>query len=194
MFLPIGDQPNARGVPVVNYALIAANVAAFLFITLPLAHQQPDVLDPAVQELLRQLLRHGAEADLETLAAAARRISAYDLFLFRWGFRPADPSPLALLTSMFLHAGWLHLLGNVLYLWIYGDNVEHRLGPLRYLIAYLVTGALAALGYSALLPAGAGSIPMVGASGAISGVLGFYFVSHAIWRSTGARSSRSTRR
>jgi hypothetical protein len=79
-----------------------------------------------------------------------------------------------LLGSMFLHAGFAHLAGNMLFLWIYGDNVEHRLGRLPFLLAYLGTGVLATLAFS--LVAGASLTPLVGASGAISGVLGLYFV------------------
>ena len=75
---------------------------------------------------------------------------------------------------MFLHGGFMHLFGNMLFLWIYGDNVEHRLGPLPYLLWYLATGVAATL---VPRPRPRGSeIPLVGASGAISGVLGFYFV------------------
>ena len=105
-----------------------------------------------------------------------RQLSAYDLFLRHWGYRPAEPSLLALFTSMFLHGGWLHLIGNMLFLWIYGDNVEHRLGRLGYLAAYLLTGMLAAVVYGLFVRGAAGYTPMVGASGAISGVLGFYFL------------------
>jgi membrane associated rhomboid family serine protease len=103
-------------------------------------------------------------------------MSAYDVFLLQWGYKPASPSILTLLTSMFLHGGWLHLLGNMLFLWIYGDNVEHRLGRLGYLWGYLLTGIVAAAGYGLVAPKSAGLVPMVGASGAISGVLGLYFI------------------
>ena len=75
---------------------------------------------------------------------------------------------------MFLHAGFFHLAGNMLFLWIYGDNVEARLGRVTYLVGYLVTGLAGNLFH--LVLAGASPMPLVGASGAISGVLGFYFV------------------
>lgn len=177
MILPIGDQPNPKGVPWVNYLLLGANVAVFLGVTLPRLYSYPSPDDPATVELLRRLALQHPELSVEELAAQVLRgLSAYDVFLTRWGFRPGDPSPLTLLTSMFLHGGWLHLLGNMLFLWIYGDNVEHRLGPLGYLGAYLATGAAAALGYGLLVPVADRLVPMVGASGAISGVLGFYFV------------------
>jgi membrane associated rhomboid family serine protease len=86
------------------------------------------------------------------------------------------PSPiyLTLLTSLFLHGGWLHLLGNLLYLWIFGDNVEHRFGHGVFLAFYLVSGVAGSLAQVALEPASL--VPMLGASGAISGVLGAYLV------------------
>ncbi len=86
------------------------------------------------------------------------------------------PAPLTLVTSMFLHGGWMHLLGNMAFLWIFGDNVEDSMGHKRFLVFYLVCGVAAALAHAAL---NADSIvPMVGASGAISGVLGAYLVLH----------------
>ncbi len=100
-------------------------------------------------------------------------LSAYDLFVFRHGFRPAAPSAVALFVSLFLHAGLLHLAGNMLILWIYGDNVEDRLGRLPYLVAYLGSGAIASLFH--MLFSLDSPLPLVGASGAISGILGFYF-------------------
>ena len=95
-------------------------------------------------------------------------------FVQAFGVVPADFSWLAVLSSMFLHGGWLHFLGNMLYLWIFGDNVEDRLGHLRYLMFYLFCGAIAALGQSITNPYSA--VPMIGASGAIAGVMGAYFV------------------
>jgi membrane associated rhomboid family serine protease len=79
-----------------------------------------------------------------------------------------------LFTSMFLHGGWLHLLGNMLYLWIFGRAVENALGPLRFLLFYFLCGALAGLVQAAIDPGA--EVPMVGASGAIAGVLGAYLV------------------
>jgi len=77
-------------------------------------------------------------------------------------------------TSMFLHGGWLHLIGNMLFLWIFGDNVEDAMGHVRFLFFYLVCGAAAALAQS--LPNPESTVPMIGASGAISGVLGAYLL------------------
>jgi membrane associated rhomboid family serine protease len=84
------------------------------------------------------------------------------------------PAPLTVLTSMFLHGGLLHLGGNMLYLWIFGDNIEDRLGRGRYIVFYLVCGVAAALAQA--LPDVSSRTPMIGASGAISGVLGAYLV------------------
>jgi membrane associated rhomboid family serine protease len=176
MFIPIGDEPNARTFPAINYALIAINVVVFVLIALPLMGQPLDPRDPIVQELVRELARQHPNLDPYTLAAELRQLSSYDIFLMRWGYRAAEPSLITLITAMFLHGGWLHLIGNMLFLWIYGDNVEDRLGHVAYLGAYLASGAVATLGYAAVLPADAGHTPLVGASGAISGVLGFYFV------------------
>ncbi|HJO71408.1 MAG TPA: rhomboid family intramembrane serine protease [Rhodospirillales bacterium] len=86
------------------------------------------------------------------------------------------PAPLTLVTSMFLHGGWMHLIGNMAFLWIFGDNIEDSMGHSRFLVFYLLCGVAAALAHAAL---NADSIaPMVGASGAISGVLGAYLVLH----------------
>ena len=171
MFLPLGDEPNPRGVPVVTYALIGINVAVFLFVTLPLSGVRPAPDDPVLWEYLTAL---GPQLSPRMEERLLLQLSAYDLVVFAYGFRPADPGVLTLLTSLFLHGGFMHLAGNMLFLWIYGDNVEHRLGPARYLAAYLGTGILATLSH-AVLDFGS-VIPMVGASGAISGVLGFYFI------------------
>lgn len=86
------------------------------------------------------------------------------------------PAGLTVFTSMFLHGGWLHLIGNMLYLWIFGDNVEDAMGHGRFLVFYLVCGLAAALVQGIASPESV--IPMIGASGAISGVLGAYLLLH----------------
>lgn len=172
MFLPISDAPNPKGVPIATWAIISLNVALYLLLNLPLGMQAADADDPVYAEyvdFLAQQVRSRGE-----LAAALRQVSAYDLFVFEHGYRPAAPSPSDLLFSMFLHGGLLHLAGNMLFLWIYGDNVERRLGPLPYLLAYLATGAAATLFHALVFSSS--PVPLVGASGAISGVLGLYFV------------------
>lgn len=110
--------------------------------------------------------------------------ASWNRFVFRYGAIPgeimgqggvavADEYP-TLITSMFLHGGWIHLAGNMLYLWIFGDNVEDLFGHLGFLIFYIVTGIAAVLTHILLDPNS--SVPLVGASGAISGVLGAYLV------------------
>ena len=95
-------------------------------------------------------------------------------FLQVYGMVPADFHAPTLITSMFLHGGWMHVLGNMWYLWIFGDNVEDRLGHGRFIVFYLLCGVIAALGQIAIDPGS--TLPTIGASGAIAGVMGAYFV------------------
>jgi membrane associated rhomboid family serine protease len=95
-------------------------------------------------------------------------------FIFAFGLVPAYFAWPNVLTSMFLHGGFLHVAGNMLYLWIFGDNVEDRMGHGRFLAFYLLCGVAAALAQTITVPDS--MVPMVGASGAIAGVMGAYFV------------------
>ncbi len=95
-------------------------------------------------------------------------------FLQLYGVVPANFSVPTLFTSMFLHGSWSHVLGNMWYLWIFGDNVEDRMGHGRFLVFYLLCGVAAALGQMAIDPQS--TLPTIGASGAIAGVMGAYFV------------------
>ena len=97
-----------------------------------------------------------------------------DQFTLYWGLVPAAFSWVTVVTSMFLHGGFLHVAGNMLYLWIFGDNVEDRMGHGRFLVFYLLCGVAAALAQTISQPDSV--VPMVGASGAIAGVMGAYFV------------------
>jgi membrane associated rhomboid family serine protease len=173
LFVPIGDTPNPRNfTPWVNWALIAANVAIYFFISFPLSGQAADPNDPLLRdylEVIRRQLPPGVG-----LRDVLAQLSAYDLFIFDHGYKPAAPSFTDLMSSMFLHANFMHLAGNMLFLWIYGDNCEHRLGRILYLVVYLLTGAAATLTFA--LFASESLTPLVGASGAISGVLGLYFL------------------
>ena len=170
MIFPIGDTPNPRHfTPWVNWALIALNVLIFLGISLPLSLTPADPADPLLAAYL-----HDLAARLPPQALQGLQVSAYDLFVYAHGYKPGAPSLADLLSAMFLHAGAAHLLGNMLFLWIYGDNVEHRLGRALYLAVYLLAGAVATLSFGLL--AGTSMTPLVGASGAISGVLGLYFL------------------
>jgi membrane associated rhomboid family serine protease len=107
-------------------------------------------------------------------------LSGGDAFVEKWAFVPsrflADPSAQfpTLFTSMFMHAGWLHLGGNMLYLWIFGDNVEDRLGHALFLIFYLLCGLAATFAQTMASPGS--HVPNLGASGAIAGVLGSYIL------------------
>src|SRR6266550_2372920 len=96
------------------------------------------------------------------------------VFLQQFGVVPAYFSLPTLISSMFLHGSWSHVLGNMWYLWIFGDNVEDRLGHGRFLIFYLICGIAAALGQILIDPTS--TVPTIGASGAIAGVMGAYFV------------------
>lgn len=106
--------------------------------------------------------------------------AALEQFIRTWGLVPSallgDPAANAfrIFTSMFLHGGWMHLIGNMLYLWIFGDNVEDRVGHGRYFFFYILLGVAAALAQTYAHPQS--MVPMVGASGAIAGVMGAYFV------------------
>ena len=96
------------------------------------------------------------------------------LFLQFYGVVPADFTALTLVSSMFLHGSWSHVIGNMWYLWIFGDNVEDRVGHGRFIVFYLLCGIAAGLGQIAMDPSS--TLPTIGASGAIAGVMGAYFV------------------
>ncbi|MGZ9165701.1 MAG: rhomboid family intramembrane serine protease [Anaerolineales bacterium] len=106
--------------------------------------------------------------------------SALKEFVFEWGLIPArllsDPSSAwrTIFTSMFLHGGWFHIINNMWVLFIFGDNVEARMGGIRYLIFYLLSGVAAVFLQTYILPSSA--VPMIGASGAVAGVLGAYLI------------------
>ena len=107
-------------------------------------------------------------------------LSAGDAFIERWSVVPrrllANPGAdfITIFTAMFMHAGWMHILGNMLYLWIFGDNVEDRLGHTKYLIFYLLCGIAAT--FAQVLVDPRSNVPNLGASGAIAGVLGAYLL------------------
>jgi membrane associated rhomboid family serine protease len=111
---------------------------------------------------------------LHEFSLVAHSPAALDSFIEVYGFIPALFTIPTIFTSMFLHGGWMHLFGNMLSLWIFGDNIEDRLGHGRYVIFYLLCGAIATLAHFFSDPSS--QIPTVGASGAIAGVMGAYFV------------------
>jgi membrane associated rhomboid family serine protease len=183
VLLPLGDHPNPRKPQWVTRILIGINVALYLFVSVPLSGQtltEEDWAEPsnrvALQDLTARMGLHIEDFDANPVRRARllRQVDRYTLFVQKYGYKPGRPDLVSLLLCMFLHAGFLHLAGNMLYLWIFGDNVEYRLGGLGYLVAYLVTGVAATLAFASF---NANSVvPLVGASGAISGVLGFYLV------------------
>ena len=117
---------------------------------------------------------------IANVAAFIAELNLGDAFIKHWAFTPAEffNNPAVyfptLLTSMFLHGGWLHLIGNMAYLWSFGDNVEDNFGHLPFLVFYIVAGILAMFAQAAFLPHS--NLPNLGASGAIAGVLGAYIV------------------
>jgi membrane associated rhomboid family serine protease len=143
--IPLRDDNPTRHFPWLTVTLIAANLAVFLYEV---------SLDPAALQALWS----------------------------QWAFVPArffaDPfSPAEIATvfsAMFLHAGWVHVIGNMLYLWIFGNNIEDRLGPVRFALFYLACGLGAALAQGFATPESA--IPTIGASGAVAGVLAAYLL------------------
>jgi len=162
---PIGDENiPGRGLAWVTTALIAANVAVFVF------------LQAATGDNTFTYGWSTVPLEITTNADLTRPVPwvvGGTEFLIQ---QAPGPSPiyLTLLSSMFMHGGWLHLGGNMLFLWIFGDNVEHRAGPLLFLVAYLATGIVGSL--AQVWSDQSSPIPSLGASGAISGVLGAYIV------------------
>lgn len=170
MFLPIADSPHAGSFPRITWLLIAVNVLVYLVVSLPSGLRPPSMDDPLLAEYLRML---GAQGPVP-YDVIRDQLTAYDLLIFRYGFRPANFDLFSLFSSLFLHAGFFHLAGNMLFLYIFGDNVEHRLGPLKYLCAYLFYGVAASLFFSLFVSDS--NVPLIGASGAISGMMGCYFL------------------
>lgn len=170
MFLPLADTPNPPGRAYVTWGLIAVNIAIYLLVTLPASMRHVDLQNPVLIDYLRSVDLLGKVSARQVYQS----VSAYDLLVFEYGFRPAAFAPTTLISSLFLHGGFMHLAGNMLFLYIFGDNVEFRLGRFRYLLSYLLCGISATLFFS--LFATNSQVPLIGASGAISGVLGCYFL------------------
>ncbi len=176
MIFPLYDDNSDRATtPVVNYALIAINILVFVFL------QQLGTNDRFTYAFSTVPQEIVSGRDVRT-PDRVRIDPATGQELLVPGLQPTPSSVyLTLLFSMFMHGGIAHIAGNMLFLWIFGDNVEDRMGHLRYLVFYLVCGLLASLAHvltTAMLATDAASllIPSLGASGAISGVLGGYIV------------------
>lgn len=144
--IPLRDSNPTYRFPFVNYAIIGVNILAFLF-------------ELSLGPELERFVYH--------FGVVPRRLVGMVQY-YDFGILPIA----SLFTSMFLHGGFMHLLGNMWFLHVFGDNVEDRLGPLRYVVFYLLTGLAAALTQVVINPSS--QIPMVGASGAIAGVMGAY--------------------
>ena len=152
--LPIGDDnTDRRFAPLVNYVLIAINILVFVFLQGMGGNEK---FTYAFSTVPAEILM-GKDLTTDVL----------------------EPTPVpvyfTLITSMFMHGGWAHLLGNMLFLWVFGDNIENRIGHARYLIFYLVCGIIASLSH-VFISGSSSIIPSLGASGAISGVMGGYML------------------
>jgi membrane associated rhomboid family serine protease len=178
MLLPLYDDNPTVRTPYVTYGLIAINLAIMLWLSqLSSLEEQTEVIQHGfVPQRMAQL----SNPNLVVKIPIESEVPGRD---FRFVQRqvdvvPLDPVPLqifaSLLTSMFLHGGWLHVLGNMWFLWIFGNNVEDRLGPTIYLIFYLVGGLLAMACHWAYDPSS--TTPVIGASGAVATILGAYAV------------------
>ncbi len=156
---PIHDENPIRIIPYVTYTFMACCIGAFLWqIT-----QTPQMQNAIVYALgvIPAVLFGGFELDPELV----------------W-----VPTSATVFSSMFLHGGWMHLIGNMLYLWVFGNNIEASMGHLRFIVFYALCGIAAVLAQA--LPDTGSQIPMIGASGAISGVLGAYMLLYPMARVT----------
>ncbi|NIM04574.1 MAG: rhomboid family intramembrane serine protease [Armatimonadetes bacterium] len=149
--IPFKDENPTRTFPILTVLIIAANVLVFL---------------------RQQTLPHGG-------AFIFGAVPGHIVFGNNYGVPMLEPGWLTIFTSMFMHGGWLHLGGNMLFLWIFGNNIEELLGRFKFIIFYLVCGVAAAgLQIMMSLSPQAAAVPMVGASGAVAGVLGAYFIKY----------------
>jgi len=153
--IPVRDSIRSRRFPVATVAIIAVNIAVFIY--------QSSLGARALQLFF---LRHGVVPVQFSLLPRFFLAGRFDVVTHLSG---------TLISAMFLHGNLLHLLGNMLYLWVFGDNVEDRLGRARFVAFYLLTGSAGTLAH--IFAAPGSTVPLIGASGAIAGVLGAYFVS-----------------
>jgi membrane associated rhomboid family serine protease len=149
--IPLRDDNPTVLWPFVTISLIAINVAAFIY------QMSLVIVDPGLEQAL--IYRLGMVPAVITQ-----------------GVIPGSAGYSTIITSMFLHGGLMHIMGNMLYLWVFGNNVEDSMGHARFTGFYLLTGVLAAAAHIALQPTS--TVPTIGASGAVSGILGAYLVLH----------------
>ena len=163
MVMPLGDDNLDRHItPIVTYALIAINVIVW-FLELTGGEAFINGFSAVPFEIT-----HNTDLVGQQIINVGGQSVALDLY--------AGPKPiyLTLLTSMFMHASWMHIIGNMVYLWIFGDNIEDRLGHVKFFVFYLICGFVASLAHILFGPDSV--IPSLGASGAIAGVLGSYLM------------------
>lgn len=177
MVVPIYDENPTRRPPYLTWTLIAINLVVFLFS--PIAHVAP-FKEPTTGQLCAE------QAYFFKWGAVPEELTHNERLPYTFGPQAGPDSCqrlpndypkrpwLSAITSIFIHGGWLHLVGNMLYLWVFGNNVEDRLGRLRFLIFYLLVGVVSTYGFAVTRPDS--FAPLVGASGAISGVLGAYLL------------------
>ena len=170
MLFPIGDDNSDRTTtPLVNYLLIALNIIVFVFFQ---SLGGNDKFTYAYATVPHEIVT-GRDIDKPVPVQNPMTDEVA-------GYIDLQPTPISvyitLLTSMFMHGSLMHLLGNMLFLWVFGDNIEHTLGRVRYLLFYLVCGVIASLSHVFMNMDS--YIPSLGASGAISGVLGGYILLH----------------
>ena len=158
--IPIKDTIHSRSFPLVNWLLIITNVLVFVLIELPLGNAQLDQLIATYGVTPNQC----AAPILKGLSTTA--IPGLGVLF--------NGCAIPLITSMFLHGGWLHIIGNMWVLFIFGDNVEDRMGSFPYLIFYMVCGVVSGLTQAFIAPGS--QVPAIGASGAIAGVLAAYMI------------------
>ena len=176
MVFPVGDDnSDRRSFPFVTIGLLLANV--FVFVVLQQMGANDDVTLAYCQVPAEIISGHDVvtEPSVREISVQGQRMEVPVP-----GLRPTPiPVWLTLLTGIFMHGSIMHLAGNMWFLWIFGDNVEDDMGPLKYLLFYLATGILASLAFVAFNSTGEAALtPCLGASGAISGVLGAYLVLH----------------
>jgi len=182
--IPIRDSNPTSSTPVVTIGLIVVNIVIFLFQTTTDAQRMiwkygyvPAELLDSKAEFARQMREHPPVRPVtdrrgrQLVDFFGRPIAEADRGAAK--LAAALPAWINIFTCMFLHGGWLHLLGNMLYLWIFGNNIEDRLGPALFIVFYLGTGVVGNLAHTFVEP---GYSPLVGASGAVSGVMGAYIL------------------
>jgi membrane associated rhomboid family serine protease len=176
MVLPLyDDNTDRQTTPFVNYAIIALNILVFVFLQ---GLGSNDQFTYSFSTVPAEILQG------RDITTAARTVEYAGQIVHIPGLGPTPGSVyFTLFTSMFMHGGFAHIAGNMLFLWIFGDNIEDRLGHIKYLIFYLLCGVLASLSHvfaTGLLASNQSEllVPSLGASGAISGVLGAYILLH----------------